>query len=530
MPPEKVSPRVLFLESHMSNLVRSFGSHLHSARGWVLLAAFIILLIVAVSCAPIQQPQAGPAAEEAAAAPDSAPAAAEPDAETAAQPSEAQPGEAVAVEDEARPPQSFVGAVISTEPTETYKGIPVGFTDDGYPYRGEPDAPIIMYEFSDYQCPFCNRYFVQTEPALDEAYVRNGQVRVVFRDFPLEELHPNAPAAHIVSVCIAEQGSASVFWEVHADIFRTVGEWQASPTPNEVFLRIAEEHGADIEQLQECIADVASANLVDERVNDALRLGFSGTPTFQFLRLEDGALFPLVGAQPFDNFAQLIAAIQAGAMPQQTAPEQQAQEGSNEIPFWATAEGWQPDPDRPGYNMAGDQYRGSLDAPITIIEFSDFQCPYCRRHFEQTQPALDAAFVDTGKVLWIFKHFPLSIHPQAPAAGVAAECAAEQGQFWEMHHILFQDPTAWSIEDPSNIFIDLAAQLNLDTEAFAACLNDSEMASRVDSDLQEGAAYVRGTPTFIVIHGSQGSIIPGALPEDRFTEIINGVLEEVGAN
>jgi protein-disulfide isomerase len=506
-------------------------------------AALVVVLIIVASCiAPIQpsvteEPAAasGETAAEAA-APEAAPAQPEPaQADTASgestsaestQPTE---GEAVNVEEEAQPAQPQIGTVISAEPTESYKGIPVGFTDDGYPYRGEPDAPITMFEFSDYQCPFCNRYFVQTEPALDEAYVRSGQVRVVFRDYPIVELHPNAPAAHLASVCVAEQGSAELYWELHAALFRSVEEWQASATPNDIFARLAEEAGADVAQLQSCLADPAQTALVDERVNQAVQLGYNGTPTFQFLRHEDGAIFTLVGAQSFDTFAELLDAVLAGETPQTEEPQAQ-QEGSNEVPFWATAEGWTPDPDRPGYNMAGDQYRGNLDASVTIVEFSDFQCPYCKRHVEQTQPALDATFVDTGKVLWVFKHFPLSIHPQAPAAGVAAECAAEQGQFWEMYHLLFKDTTIWSIPDPSNIFIDLAGQLSLDTEAFAACLEDTEIASRVDSDMQEGAQFVRGTPTFIIIYGNQGSIIPGALPEERFVEILNGVLDEVGAN
>ena len=121
-------------------------------------------------------------------------------------------------------------------------------------------------------------------------------------------------------------------------------------------------------------------------------------------------------------------------------PEQQAAADA-EIPYWATVEGWQPDPDRPGYNMAGDLFKGSLDAPITVIEFSDFQCPFCKRHTED-----DAA--DAGRALrrqrarcmWVFKHFPLDIHPQAPMAGVAAECAGEQGKFWEMSELIVRCP------------------------------------------------------------------------------------------
>jgi protein-disulfide isomerase len=163
-----------------------------------------------------------------------------------------------------------------------------------------------------------------------------------------------------------------------------------------------------------------------------------------------------------------------------------------------------------------------------VIEFSDFQCPFCQRHVTETQPILDEKYVDSGKVLWVFKHFPLNIHPQAPAAGVAAECAAEQGMFWEMHEALFANVEVWSISDPNAVFQELASEVGLDADAFAACQADPEIAARVDSDLNEGAQFVQGTPTFIIVHGNQGSIIPGALPEASFSEVLDEQLAAAG--
>ena len=237
----------------------------------------------------------------------------------------------------------------------------------------------------------------------------------------------------------------------------------------------------------------------------AQRRGLAGTPSFQFVRIADGAVFQLEGAQPFEQFEVLIDAILAGESPEALA-EANAQESAG-IPFWATPEGWAPDPDRPGYNMAGDQYKGSLDAPITMIEFSDFQCPYCKRHSEESQPILDEQFVDTGKVLWVFKHFPLDSHPAAPNAGAAAECAAEQGKFWEMHELIFAEQPAWSVEDPDAVLVTLAEQLGLDIDAFGACLIDPATTERVTSDLQEGIPFIRATPSFIVVFNGQGSVI-----------------------
>ena len=125
----------------------------------VLLVAGFVALLVLAGCGPIQAPpgagDAEPAATEAATA-------------EAAEPADvAPPADPLPI------------------PTETYNGIPVGFTPEGYPFRGDPNAPVTMIEYSDYQCPFCARYFVQTEPSINESFVRSGQLMVVFRDFPI---------------------------------------------------------------------------------------------------------------------------------------------------------------------------------------------------------------------------------------------------------------------------------------------------------------------------------------------------------
>ncbi|OUC08068.1 hypothetical protein RY27_11200, partial [Litorilinea aerophila] len=102
--------------------------------------------------------------------------------------------------------------------------------------------------------------------------------------------------------------------------------------------------------------------------------------------------------------------------------------------------------------------------------------------------------------------------------------------FWAMHDLIFQNVEAWSINEPNPVFIDLATQLELDPDAFAACLEDEEMHARVQSDMNDGAPYVRGTPTFIVLYGNQGTVIPGALPVESFTEILDEALSNAQAN
>lgn len=413
-------------------------------------------------------------------------------------------------------------SLVAAGPLEKFKDIDVGFTVEGYPFRGSPDAPLIMVEYSDFQCPFCSRYFVQTEPAINESYVRSGQVRVIFRDFPLADLHPNAPAAHTAALCVADQGSAAQYWAMHDQLFQTQTVWSNLPDPAPHFVQLAEAIGVDLTHFNECYAQNDKQALIDQTLSEGQQLGINGTPSFNFINAQTQEQFLLVGAQPFDQFAGMIDALAKGEKPAQAAEQA---EGNNEIPFWATADGLKPDPDRPGYTVAGDEYRGNPDAKVVVIEFTDFQCPYCRRHVEETQPTLDQTFVETEKIFWVFKHFPLSFHPQARAAGIAAECAAEQGKFWEMHHLLFSGVESWSISDPSAIFTEMAKQADLALEAFGACLTDEAIGQRVDSDQQDGAQFVKGTPTFIVLYGQEGRIIPGALPVDRFTQALQQVVD-----
>ncbi len=270
-----------------------------------------------------------------------------------------------------------------------------------------------------------------------------------------------------------------------------------------------------------CIAGDAKLAPLAESVAAAGALGLDGTPSFRIINEASGDAYTLVGAQPYDRFAAALDAVLAGEAPPVAAqPEQPA------VPFWATAEGLAIDPENPGYTMAGDQTRGSADAAVVVVEFSDFQCPYCKQHAERTQPELDKSFVDTGAVRWVYKSFPLAIHLQAPAAGVAAECAADQGMYMEMHTALFARVNEWSTSDPSPAFTQIAGDLGLDTDAFAACLEDPAKAALVEADRNDGAPYVQGTPTFIILTSSGGRIVPGALPLATFSAELQKAVDE----
>ena len=162
--------------------------------------------------------------------------------------------------------------------------------------------------------------------------------------------------------------------------------------------------------------------------------------------------------------------------------------------------------------------RGDKDAPVTLVEYSDFQCPFCSRHFSQTQPQIEEQYVKTGKVRFVYKHFPLdSIHPQATPAALASECAREQGKFWEYHDLIFQNQQ--SLGDAS--YKQWAAQLRLDTAEFNDCYDSKKYQDRVTADLQQGSsAGIRGTPGFFL----NGQLISGAQPFAVFQQMIDAEL------
>jgi protein-disulfide isomerase len=168
---------------------------------------------------------------------------------------------------------------------------------------------------------------------------------------------------------------------------------------------------------------------------------------------------------------------------------------------------------------------GDADAPVTIVEFSDFQCPYCRRHVLQTLPRIVETYVDTGQVRYVFKDFPLESHPNAPKAAEAARCAGAQGSFWAMHDRLFEDLKEWSpLEGGSMIetLVGYASDLGLDEAAFGQCMESGQYGPQVRQNQWEGQqAGVVGTPSFLI----NDQLLSGAHPFEEFRRIIEAELQ-----
>jgi len=170
-------------------------------------------------------------------------------------------------------------------------------------------------------------------------------------------------------------------------------------------------------------------------------------------------------------------------------------------------------------NMAAlvddDPAVGDPNAKVIVIEFSDFQCPFCAKAV-QTVKDLKEFYGD--QILFVYRDFPIySIHPLAGKAAEAAECADEQGKFWEYHDTLFEKQQDW-ITGGAGKFKDYAVELGLDTTSFGECLDSGKYTAEVEADLQAGiAAGVTGTPAFII----NGQTVSGAVPLDILKDIVD---------
>ncbi|MBI4160419.1 MAG: DsbA family protein [Candidatus Yanofskybacteria bacterium] len=172
-----------------------------------------------------------------------------------------------------------------------------------------------------------------------------------------------------------------------------------------------------------------------------------------------------------------------------------------------------------------DHVLGNKNAKIEIVEFSDFQCPFCRSFWSDTFVQIKKDYVDTGKAKFVYKHFPLSFHPAAHVSAEAAECAADQNKFWEMHDKMFGEQEKLgqgTIQYDKPEIQKWAGQIGLNMTQFNQCLDSGKYVKRVDDDFAYGSQVgVSGTPTTFV----NGQRIVGAQPFASFKAIIDPLLK-----
>lgn len=357
---------------------------------------------------------------------------------------------------------------------------------------GSLEAKVTIIEYGDFECPFCKKFHDTTLDNINKNYIEKGFVKYVYRDFPLPK-HSDAQKAAEASECAGEQGK---FWEMHDKLFDNQGNLGADNLK-----QLAAEIDLEVGAFEECLDSDRYAVEVINDANKGYSAGVMSTPTF-FINDQK-----VIGAQSYIMFSRIIDAAIADSL----APDEEDIENLPRIDI----------------NIQDEPTRGNSDTPITVVVFSDFECPYCANLNMYVVYQIQRDYVDTGEVKLIFRNFPLDEHEFAQKAAEAVECAYEQDMFWEMHDKLFENQNSLGVNELKQYAVDLG----LNTEQFNSCLDSGKYASEVENDVQEGQSYgVSGTPTIFI----NGIAIVGQHSYSKFRQIIEDELfrlnEENGEN
>ena len=370
---------------------------------------------------------------------------------------------------------------------------------DGRPAFGPADALVTIIEYSDFQCPFCSRVN-PTMKQIKETYPKD--VRIVFRQLPLS-FHDRARPAAKAALAAAQQGK---FWEMHDLLFTN----QKALDDKSLETYASQIPGINLDQWKKDLADPKLETMVKEDETIAAKFGANGTPAF----FVNGRF--LSGAQPFEEFDKLIKEEKTKAEKFIADKKVAKDKAYDEMIKGFETELKVPPPPPPAdfkrrdvvtKGLAG---KGNLKNPkITIVECSDFDCPFCKRGAD-TVAQIVKEYGD--KVAVYFRNYPLPMHKMAEPAHRAAIAAQNQGKFWEMHDLLFADKTKRSDDD----FKGFAKQIGLDMVKFERDYADAATAQKVKDDMAECTKMeVRGAPGFLI----NGRLMSGAQPIERFKAV-----------
>ncbi len=361
------------------------------------------------------------------------------------------------------------------------------------PQLGPDDALVTIIEFSDYECPYCQR----ADGPLHDAVEDNDDVRVIFKHYPLP-MHANAIPAARAAWAAQQQGK---FWEMHEHLFEAGGKLDDIE-------KAAREMGLDVGRFtQDMLSEAAKAALESDRHAAGL-LGIGSTPHFVINgRHVRGALADSHWDKVIEREREDAEAIldQGVARADLYGHLMQSAKAKRKAPSRG------PDPQKRHAVRPGDgrPSLGPADALVTVVEFSDFQCPFCAR----LAPTVHGLTERHGDVRVVFRQMPLPNHSVARPAAKAALAAQRQGKFWEMHDALFQAEGKIEADDIE----ELAQSIGLDMDRFAADRADPAIEQMIAQD--EALARevgVRGTPASFV----NGRFVGGAQPAQSFDAVI----------
>jgi protein-disulfide isomerase len=370
------------------------------------------------------------------------------------------------------------------------------------PARGPADALVTIVMFSDYQCPFCKR----VEPTIKQIIDTYGaDVRVIWKDNPLPFHQRAKPAAAVARVAFDQKGDKG-FWAAHDALFENQDKLE-----DDGLEKISGQLGLPWSTVKAAIDSEKYKNLFAAASDQAMELNARGTPHF----FVNGRR--ISGAQPFENFKKLVdeeitkgkALVGKGVARAKVYEE-----------IMKDAKG-PPPPEKKEVPAPGkdNPFKGSASAKVVIQEFSDFQCPFCKR----VEPTIDQIEKEYGsKVKIVWRHVPLDFHQDALLASEAAvEAFVQKGNdgFWKFHKKVFEKQP--DIKRPT--LEQIAQELGLDMNKFKAALDNHTHKAAVDKDKAlADQVGIRGTPGFTI----NGYFVSGAQPFEAFDKLIKLALKE----
>ncbi|NOJ82232.1 DsbA family protein [Myxococcus xanthus] len=376
------------------------------------------------------------------------------------------------------------------------------------PSFGPANAKVTIVEWSDFECPFCSRVG-PTLSKIKETYAKD--VRVVFRHQPLP-FHANAKLAAEASHAAHEQGK---FWEYHDKLFANQKAMDRASLE-----KYAQELGLNVAKFKAALDSGKFKAKVEADMAAGNAVGANGTPTF-FI---NGREF--VGAQPFEAFKRVIdeeigkadKLLAAGTKPEELYAKLNAENVANAPTAPAAAPGAPAEPPVQKVDVGNAPVKGDKNAPVTIVAFSDFECPFCSR-VVPTLKQLEDQY--GGKIKVAFKNQPLPFHANAKLAAAAALAAHEQGKFWEYHDKLFANQRALDRASLEKY----AQELGLNVDKFKAALDQGKFNAQIEADMAQASSVgASGTPTFFI----NGRTLVGAQPVDAFKRVIDEELKKLG--
>ncbi|MFL5416682.1 MAG: DsbA family protein [Myxococcales bacterium] len=372
------------------------------------------------------------------------------------------------------------------------------------PVKGDPDAKVTIVEFSDFQCPYCGRV-METVHQIERTYGKD--VRIAFKHNPLP-MHPDAPYAARAAIAAGNQGK---FWEMHDKLFEANVSGDRAGLKPAAIEKMAKDLGLDMAKFN---ADVKSSEATDIITSDqaqARQLAAYGTPSFFINGVK------IAGAVPFATFKAVIDAQKKRADEALSRGVARKDLYDNLIKDGQVAPAPTPTAAAPqqvqvrNVDPGDGPSIGPKHAKVTIVEWSDFQCPFCGR-VDPTLRQILSTYKDDVRLVW--RNEPLPFHPNALPAAKAAMAAHKQGKFWQMHELMF----AHQNELSEAKYEEWAKQIGLDVARWKADKDSPAIAEAIQKDNSYGQQVgANGTPSFFI----NGKLIAGALPFDTFKTMID---------